>query len=155
MVNGFDPIQPHGAFHGIRVRHVLRGFLWDNGLSIVFSMLLASHLLPNGLLASSELEVDAVFASPEFNLLFLPVGLFCTAFGGYLAAMRCTGAEVKNAVAVGVASLLLGATGFLVPSSAGYPPLWITVVGLALLLPAAAAGGAFASNKKDPERSGT
>ena len=100
MVNSFDPIQPHGAFHGLRARHVLRGFLWDNGLSIVFAFFLANYLLPNGLPASSDLEIDAVFGSPEYNLLFLPIGLCCTGFGGYLAAMRCVGAEIKNAVAV-------------------------------------------------------
>jgi hypothetical protein len=147
MVNSFDPIQPHGAFHGLRARHVLRGFLWDNGLSIVFAFFLANYLLPNGLPASSDFEIDAVFGSPEYNLLFLPIGLCCTGFGGYLAAMRCVGAEIKNAVAVGIASLLLGVATSLISSSAGNPPLWTAIVCLVLLLPAAAAGGAYASSR--------
>jgi hypothetical protein len=146
-VNSFDPIEPHGILHGISARSVIRGFLWDNFLSIVFSLLLAHNSLPNGLFESNESEVDAVFASAAFNLLFLPIGLGCTGFGAYLAAMRCAGAESANAVAVGVASLLLGmACLLLLPG--GQPPLWITLVGWILILPAAAAGGAIASARK-------
>ncbi len=147
-MDSFDPIEPRGIFHGIRARAVLRGFLWDTGLSIVFGLILAHHLLRDGLLGSSEAEADAVFGSPEFNLLFLPIGLCCTAFGAYLAAVRCPGAETANALGVGLASLLLGLVGSLVPSPAGYPPVWITAVGIALVLPAAAVGGALASARR-------
>ena len=147
-MDSFDPIVPRGIFHGVRPRAVLRGFLWDTGLSIFFSLLLAHTLLREGLFASSETEIDAVFSSLEFNLLFLPVGLCCTAYGAYLAAVRCPGAETPNALGVGVASLLLSLLGSLLPSPAGYPPVWITVIGIALLLPAAAAGGALASARR-------
>ena len=147
-MDSFDPIEPHGILHGIQPRSVLRGLLWDIGLSTVFGLLLAHYLVPNGLSGSSESELDAVFASGEFNLLFLPIGLGCTAFGAYRAAIRCAGAEAANALAVGVTSLLLSLVGFLLPSLSGYPPLWIVVANFVLILPAAAAGGAFASAKQ-------
>ncbi len=121
-MNSFGPIEPHGIFHGIRARPVVRGFLWDTALSIVFGLLLAHYLLPNGLFGSSESEADAAYASAEFNLLFLPIGLGCTAFGAYLAAVRCVGAEIPNALAVGLASLLLGLVGLLLPAPGGCPP---------------------------------
>ncbi|MEE9132449.1 MAG: hypothetical protein V3U13_02720, partial [Gemmatimonadota bacterium] len=72
-MDSFDPIEPHGISHGIRARPVIRGFLWDTGLTIVFGLLLAHYLLPNGLFGSGESEMDALFASAEFNLIFLPI----------------------------------------------------------------------------------
>lgn len=144
-MNAYDPIEPQNIFHGIRMRPVVRGFIWDNCLSFVSGLLLAHYLLPDGLIASTESEADIVFVSAKFNLLFLPIGLSCTAFGAYIAAARCPGNELSNAIAVGVASLALGLSSLLIPIPGGEVPLWINLLGFVLLVPAAAAGGSIAS----------
>jgi hypothetical protein len=145
------PIRPEGLLEGIRPGAVLRGFLWDNGLTIAIALVLASALLEQGLPNSSAEEIDAMFASTRFALLLLPLGLLCTVFGGYLAGSRAGLAHMKNALAVGFADIALGLLGLVSPPSGPVPPLWLDLLGFGLVLPAAAAGGALARRlARDP-----
>lgn len=135
-----DPIRPEPALAGLRPGAIFRGFLWDNGLTLVFALVLASALLEGGLDAD-EAEYDALFSSTGFLLLMLPIGAACTVFGGYLAAASAGVAHLKNAVAVGVADVVLGLLGLLLPASGPPPPLWTDLLGFALVIPSAALGG--------------
>ena len=138
-------IGPDRLFEGIVPRAVLRGFLWDNGLTIVLGLALVVPFLENGFFASTPEELDAAFASTPYNLIMVPLGLTCTAVGGFFAAARAPGARIKNAVAVGVASLFFGLLGLLLPTTGPPLPVWSTLVSVVLIVPAAAAGGAVAN----------
>lgn len=144
MVHRPQPIGPEGLLEGLRPRAILRGFLWDCALSIAASVALASLFLEDGVFQSRDDEIDAVFASTRFCLLALPAGLGCTVIGGFLAGRGAGTHPVKNGVAVGIAGLLLGIAGSLVPSTGPASPWWFDFLGFVLILPAGAAGGALA-----------
>ncbi len=142
-----EPIGPKRILDGVQPRQIFRGFLWDTALTTVSSLVFANYLLSEGLIGSTDEQVDAVFASAYFNLVYLPIGFSCTVVGAFIAARRCPGHELTNGIAVAFAGLVLGFLGFLVPASA-YPPLWITILGLFLLFPAGALGGAIAARQQ-------
>jgi hypothetical protein len=128
------PLELESRLSGLRPWAVLRGVLWDNALTLVCFVVIASYW-PEG--ASEEL-----FASTRFGLAMLITGTACTVFGGYLAAARAGVAAVTNGAAVGVANLALGLVGSLIPVDAGpLPPLWLEALGYAVVVPAGALGG--------------
>ena len=94
MASNPPPIGPDRLFEGIVPRAVLRGFLWDNGLTIVLGLALVVPFLENGFFASTPEELDAAFASTPYNLIMVPLGLACTAVGGFFAAARAPGADL-------------------------------------------------------------
>lgn len=81
--------------------------------------------------------VERLRESMPWLLAGLPVGLFFTVLGGYVAAFLARGAELNHAFLVGIASAITGA----LSSIAAPPPLWFLLVALALTVPAAMAGG--------------
>jgi hypothetical protein len=123
---------------------VLRGFLWDNGLTLGFVLVVASYSLEGGFSGASDTEIDELFASTRFGLLMLVVGTGCTVFGGYVAGSRAGVAALKNGVAVGVADLALALGSSLLPDSGPASPLWLDALGYVLVIPAAALGGFLA-----------
>ena len=143
-MNHPEPIAPEALLKDLRPRAILRGFLWDNGLSIAIGLVLASLLLSEGFSGSAEEQVDALFASTRYSLLFLPFGLGCTVLGGFLAGSRAGVAPLKNGVAVGVANIALGLVALLLPTPGPGPALWVDLLGFSLVLPAAALGGVVA-----------
>jgi hypothetical protein len=82
--------------------------------------------------------LDRLNDAPDFLFASLALGLVCTALGGFVTAHLARGGEMRNAIAMGVASagsaLLLALTG------TGGPPVWYLALGTALTVPAAAIG---------------
>ena len=73
---------------------------------------------------------------------------FFTALGGYIAARLSKPNGIRNAVAVGVLSLLLGiALAALMP---GVTPRWKLIAGLVVTVPAAFFGGRIATGRAQP-----
>ena len=122
---------------------ILRGFLWDNGLSILGAVLVASWLASEA--AGDPDQADAVLASATFAIWFLPIGIACTVYGGYVAGRAASSAHLKNGVAVGCADVAFGLLGLLLPSHGPPPPLWADLAGFGLVIPAAALGGWLAA----------
>jgi hypothetical protein len=141
-----EPIEPRGGFGDVRAGPVMFGALVDVALTMVVATWLAESLVPGGLIEASDEAIEAVFASPTFNLLFLPLGLLCTALGGLVAGWRAPTRERPNAVAVGVIAILIGIIGLLMSDAGPRAPWWIEVLGFLLSVPAAAIGGLGAEN---------
>jgi hypothetical protein len=139
-------LEPESPLAGLRPRAILRGFLWDNALSLVFGIGLASYWVEGGFAGASDAEIDALFASTQFGLVMLVVGSACSVFGGYVAGSRAGVAHVKNGFAVGVADLALALVAL--PLDTAPPaPLWLDAFGFVLVLPATALGGFLATRR--------
>jgi hypothetical protein len=120
---------------------VVLGFLADIGATIVFGVVLA---IVGGVgLAAGGADPQAIDAIVErsagFQLVGLAGGLSCTALGGYVAARFANHSEYANAFAVGLASLVFGEVMLLVQPQ-DYP-MWLRLLGDALVIPAALSGG--------------
>ncbi len=79
--------------------------------------------------------IEEALQQPPYLLVGGILGLLATALGGYVAARAAEVAPLLNAACVGLFDVVLGL--FLIGSS----PLWFSVIGLLLTLPAAIAGG--------------
>ncbi len=120
---------------------VVLGFLVDVGATMIFGIVLGI-VAGVGFAAGGATApgIDAmVERAPAFQLLGLAGGLACTALGGYVAARVANHSEYANAFAVGLASLVFGEVMLLVQPQ-DYP-LWIRLLGDALVIPAAIVGG--------------
>jgi hypothetical protein len=120
---------------------ILLGFVVDVGGTMVFSVIaatVASILLFSGGTAPEALG-QALEESATFKALSLAGGLMCTALGGYVAARFANRSEYATAFAVGLASFVFGEATILFSDQA--VPLWIRLVGDALVIPVALLGG--------------
>jgi hypothetical protein len=134
----------------------LRGVIWDNALTAVCGVVIASSWLEGGLSGASEQAMEELFASTRYGLAMLVAGSACTVYGGYLAGVRARVATVLNGTAVGVVDLALVLAAMLIPGEAGpTPPLWLDALGYALVLPAGALGGLLAQSAADPRPGST
>ena len=120
---------------------VALGFFVDIGATMIFGVALA---IVGGVgLAAGGADAQAIDAIVErsagFQLIGLAGGLACTALGGYVAARFANHSEYANAFAVGLASLVFGEVMLLVQAQ-DYP-LWLRLLGDALVIPAALVGG--------------
>jgi hypothetical protein len=124
------------ADDAIRVTAVLVGWVVDTvTTSVVGLPLIASF----GVDPTDQAGLDRLNGAPEFLLVSLALGLACTAVGGFVTAHLARGAELRNAVVMGIASA--GSALLLALTSPGGPPLWYMAAGTALTVPAAALGG--------------
>jgi hypothetical protein len=139
-----EPIEPSGGFADVRAGAVMLGALVDIGLTMVVATWLAEVLVDGRLSEAPAEAVDAVFASSTFNLLFLPLGLLCTAVGGLVAGWRAPLQERPNAIAVGVIAILIAVATLLMPDEGAAAPWWINVAAFLLTVPSAALGGLVA-----------
>ncbi len=133
--------DPPGAARRSSALAVGLGFLVDIGATMILGVLLA--IVGGASLAAGGASPEAIDAMVErsagFQLLGLAGGLVCTAIGGYVAARFANHSEYANAFAVGVASLVFGELMLLVQPQ-DYP-LWLRLLGDALVIPAALVGG--------------
>ena len=81
------------------------------------------------------------------NIYLRVIGLlgttFFTGLGGYVAARMSRPNGISNSLAVGLLSVVLGI--ILAISAPGITPIWKLLIGLILTIPAALAGGKFAT----------
>ena len=133
--------DPPDARRRSSILAVVLGFFVDIGATMIFGIVLAIvggvGLAAGG--APPEAIDSIVERSAGFQLLGLAGGLACTALGGYVAARFANHAEYANAFAVGVASLVFGEVMLLVQPQ-DYP-VWLRLLGDALVIPAALVGG--------------
>jgi hypothetical protein len=144
-----DPYTPPGSPVGdppdarkrSSIAAVAIGFFVDIGATMIFGVVLAVAggvgVAAGG---ASPAAVEAIVErSAGFQLLGLAGGLVCTALGGYVAARFANHSEYANAFAVGLASLVFGEVMLLVQPQ-DYP-VWLRLLGDALVIPAALVGG--------------
>ncbi len=127
-------------FEGVRPKAVLFGIVADIGATFIAMMLITNFIgmqLGSENLSQAELMqlIEEALQQPPYLLVGGILGLLATALGGYVAARAAEVAPLLNAACVGLFDVVLGL--FLIGSS----PLWFSVIGLLLTLPAAIAGG--------------
>ncbi|MDX1487438.1 MAG: hypothetical protein R3268_04505 [Acidiferrobacterales bacterium] len=127
-------------FEGFRPKAVLFGILADIGTTFIAMMVVTTFLgtqVGDGTLSQEELmqRIERALQEPPYLLLGGLLGLLATVLGGYVAARTAEVAPLLNAACVGVFDVVLGI--FFI----GRSPLWFSIVGLLLTLPAAIAGG--------------
>lgn len=127
-------------FEGIRPKAVAFGILTDIGATFIAMMLLTSFL---GAQAGTEnlsneeamQIIERTMRQPSYLLIGGALGLLATVLGGYVAARTAEVAPLLNAACVGVFGVIFGLV-FI-----GGSPLWFSLIGMLLTLPAAIAGG--------------
>ena len=87
-----------------------------------------------------------LFQDTRYLTLALIFGTASTVLGGYLAARLARSVPYFNALAFGVISFIVSAL------TLGDLPTWFKVMGLALTLPAAVAGGHIAKRQMEAAR---
>ena len=127
-------------FEGVRPKAVLFGIVADIGATFIAMMLITNFIgmqLGSENLSQAELMqlIEEALQQPPYLLVGGILGLLATALGGYVAARTAEVAPLLNAACVGLFDVVLGI--FLIGGS----PLWFSVIGLLLTLPAAIAGG--------------
>jgi hypothetical protein len=122
----------------IRITAVVVGWLVDTVTTTVagIPLLAAFGVDP---LAQEQPPLDRLNEAPDFLFASLAVGLLCTLIGGFVTAHLARGAELRNAVVMGVASAGSGLA--LALTGTGGPPVWYLALGTALTVPAAVLGG--------------
>jgi hypothetical protein len=123
------PLQPQ-----LNLGAVAIGLAVDVICTTLAGVVLLAHLGAD--LADQE-KIERLSQSRPALLVGLPMGLFFTAFGGFVAAAFARGSELDHALAVGVAGAVIG----LLASIVMRPALWYLAVSVALTIPAAVAGG--------------
>lgn len=121
----------------MRIGAIAAGWLTDLGLSLLFGGILTAIVGGDG--SSPEDITRRMNSSLELMLSTLVVGLAFTGIGGYVAAAIARQQHVRHAAAVGLLSLGLGVS-YALGAPAGQP-LWLTLIGLALVVPFAVFGG--------------
>ncbi len=116
-------------------RAIIYGCLTSFGASIVVGIALFLFALSR----SNDLaSVESTMQTPGFAAAGLVVSLLAMILGGYVASRKSPGAELTNAIAVGVVMVLLG---IILQVLSRVPiDLW-GVLGYVTTIPAAAAGG--------------
>ena len=142
-------IHPTGIFAGLRPGAILLGVACDNLATLLLSPLLVAVFAGStgigGAAGLSEEALAALSQSPEFLVASLVVGLGCTAAGAYVGARRAGCHFVRHGAWIGVCAALVGLALYPAPApSQPLPPLWLDLVGFALLLPSGALGGLLA-----------
>ena len=119
---------------GINIRAIILGIITDISATFFFIMVFVP-LVGNG--ASVE-AVDELITNTGPLFFFFIGGSLCTVLGGFVAATIGSLAPYKNSVFVGAFGLILGVL------SAGSSPLWLTLSGFIITVPAALLGGYLA-----------
>jgi MFS family permease len=125
----------------MKARAIVAGLLVDVGGSVVVGIVLGVVV---AIIAVVNVGPSAeTLGALRSNVWVKAIGLvgttFFTGLGGYVAARLSKPNGMKNAVAVGVLSLLLGIVlAVLLP---GITPRWKLIAGLIITIPAAFAGG--------------
>jgi peptidoglycan/LPS O-acetylase OafA/YrhL len=124
----------------VSVKGVVIGLVVDIGGTFLFFFVFA--VLGAILLASTGRDIDElkdVAETPTFIVVSSIAGLLFSALGGYVSARIARKAEVRNALATGALSVLVGLVLFVgTPAS---PRSWLDLLSLILIIPFAMIGG--------------
>jgi hypothetical protein len=128
------------VFEGVRPKAVMVGIVTDLGATFVAMMLLTSLFGSRAGVDSISNEearqlVNRAMQDPAYLLLGGMLGLAATTLGGYVAARVAEVAPLLNAACVGLFDLALGIV------TINQSPLWYSLAGILLTLPAAITGG--------------
>ena len=88
---------------------------------------------------------DAMYASWEFLVASVVVGLAATTYGAYVGARRAGVHHLRHGGWVAVVSALIGVGLLVLSGTEPSPHAWLDALSLALMLPAGVLGGLVAS----------
>lgn len=147
MTSAPDPIDPDGLLDGIRWPAVGLGVLVDVLVTFAANVPLLALFAPESLAeepAKADQAMEQAYASPDFLIASLLVGLAATVCGAYVGARRAGAHHLRHGGWIAVASLLLGLVPVLLFDLEPRPPLWYEALGIVLMLPAGLLGGHIA-----------
>jgi hypothetical protein len=108
-------------------------------LAGIIVLILLSFLIERTVGTALMQALDLEKADVAMRLFVVLQTLGCMVAAGYVCAWIAPRAKAKHAIVMGVIQLLL--TVYAMVALPSYGPLWITVVGIVLLVPAAWLGG--------------
>lgn len=145
-----DPAAPADPTRGLRPFAVLTGSLIDHFGTMLWVMaFLAWRGVPLGSAAPPEetkRAIEAMLHVPVDAAVLLFIGLAFVVIGAYAAGRLASNAPIVNGVAVSVISLVMATLDEII-APAGPEPLWYSVLGFGLLIPAGLAGGRLARRR--------
>ncbi len=129
-----------GKLRDISVKAVIASLFVDIGGTFLFFFLFS--VIGAILLSSLGRDPDELKDYPEtttFIIVSSFAGLLFSALGGYVSARISGKAEMKNALATGALSVLIGLVLFAAPPAS--PRSWLDLLSLVLIIPFALLGG--------------
>jgi hypothetical protein len=149
-----SPINPEGIFDDLRWGAIFLGAIVDIGITAVASIPLVSwYAGPEAFSLDEEVAdraFDALYASWEFLIISMAVGLAATVCGAYVGARRAGSHHLRHGGWVAVVSACIGVGGLLIsggaPQSAS--PAWFEALSIGLMLPAGVLGGVVALKRE-------
>ena len=149
-----SPIEPDGILDGLHWGSIGLGAAVDIGVTALASIPL-TYWYGGAEAFSMDEEVadrafEAMYASWEFLVASVVVGLAATAYGAYVGARRAGAHHLRHGGWVAVVSALIGVGLLLASGTEPSPHAWLDAVSLALMLPAGLLGGAVASRHGAP-----
>lgn len=140
-------IEPTGFFTGIQFRPIIGGVIVDTLATLALTTLYYSFFVAKELAAQGGAAEDAYaqyWTSSEGLVASLILGSLGTMIGGFYAAYKAGGLEMKHGALVGIGSIILGLLLQAGGAEEAALPEWFMALSFAAAIPAGALGGFFA-----------
>jgi putative membrane protein (TIGR04086 family) len=145
-------IEPTGFFTGIQFRPIIGGVIVDTLATLALTALYYWFFVAKDLAAQSAAAEDAYrryWTSSEGLVASLILGSLGTMIGGFYAAYKAGGLEMKHGALVGIGSIVLGLFLQALAADDSASPEWFMALSFAAAIPAGALGGFFAEMFKN------
>lgn len=125
----------------IHIKAIIIGIVFDVVgtfiFALIFAIIAAFPLVSRGI-APEKIE-EHLAGSPVFLILNLFNGLFFTSLGGYITALIASERELRHALAMGIASAIIGVVFIIIIP--GSTLSWYDLLSLLFIIPCALLGG--------------
>lgn len=138
-------IEPNGIFAGLKAWPIFAGVIADIVSTYILGIILLFILLYQRYGADIPDEALTDINVIDDNILwFLILGTLCTVFGGFVGSRMAGSDEIRHGGWIGAVSLIFGVLMESNASGQTYPQ-WLTIVSVAVVIPAGVLGGYIAS----------
>lgn len=147
-----ESIEPGGMFSGLKAWPIFAGAIADIISTYILGSILLFVLLYRKYGADIPQEALANITIVDDNILwFLILGVACTVLGGFVGSRIAGSEEIRHGGWVGAVSLIFSVFMELNTDTGETYPQWLTIISVAVVIPAGVLGGYIASiiKKKD------